>query len=325
MGQVPEKAPEKGAELSAEESRRPPWLSDLLLFLKGVAMGTADAVPGVSGGTIAVMTHIYERLVAAIRSVNPLSLRVWRAQGFQAFWKAIDGRFLLTLALGILGALILMANIVLYLLDQHFVLIMAFFIGLVIASSWFLREQVGDWRLSSYLSVIAGMLLTLLVSLAKPLDSLDAHWYLFFCGVIAICAMILPGLSGAFILILLGVYETVLDALRSVHIDIILVFALGCALGLLSFAHFLNWLFYRYRDQTYAFLTGMLIASVLVLWPWKAGDSGHGGFVSSANLLPGDWQQATGEDPRLLLAVLVLLCGSAVVFIFERVAGKGSR
>ena len=297
----------------------------LLTFLKGMAMGMADAVPGVSGGTIAVMTHIYERLVAAIRSITPAAFLLWRSDGFTAFWQRIDGAFLLTLGAGILSALILMANIVLYLLAEHAILLLSFFIGLVLASAWFLRLQVRRWGAVCLLALLGGILVTALIAMANPLVAPDAYWYLFLCGVVAISAMILPGLSGAFILLLLGVYENVLEALRGAQLDVIIVFATGCAIGLLGFAHFLTWLFHRFREQTYAFLTGMLLASVIVLWPWKAATPESSEFVSSGRLWPGDFAAQTGLDPQLLPAALCLFAGLGAVFVFEKLAGREIR
>lgn len=278
------------------------------LFLKGMAMGAADSVPGVSGGTIAVITNIYEPLIHALKSLNPMELRVLFREGPAAFFRAVNGGFLLTLGAGILIALLLMANTVLYLLASHREPLMGFFIGMVLASSWLLRERVGRWSPRICLLLAAGGVLTLAVSLLNPLSGSESLAWLFLCGMVAICAMILPGLSGAFVLILLGVYEYVLDALRSLHWDIILVFALGCAVGLLSFSHVLSWAFRRFREPTYAFLIGMLAASVVVLWPWRE----PGGPLR----LP------EGEVPGMLLVLLCVLVGAVLVLLSERVSGR---
>lgn len=282
-----------------------------LIFLKGMAMGLADSVPGVSGGTIAVITRIYERLVHAIRSLNPMTLGVWRKDGATAFWRAIDGTFLVTLGLGILSALVLMANLVLFLLAEFRVPVMAFFIGLVLASAGFLRHEVKNWRSTVALAcLLCGFTITGLISFASPLYAGDSAYYLFFCGAIAICAMILPGLSGAFVLLLLGVYELVLDALRTVDMGIILVFAGGCVIGLLTFSHFLSWLFRQFREQTYAFLTGMLAGSVIVLWPWKDDSNRH--------LLPATYQAEMAQDAVMFHAMVAAAVGAALIVGLER-------
>lgn len=241
----------------------------LLLFLKGMAMGVADSVPGVSGGTIAVISGIYEALINALKQCHPMALKTLWQQGPLAFWQQIHGAFLLTLLSGILLSLVLMANTVLYLLDHHFVLVMAFFMGLVLASCWLLRADAGRWTLFKALLFLLGFSLTALTAVLNPMAGSTSLVYIFFSGMIAICAMILPGISGAFLLLLLGVYEYVLAALRSFELSVILVFALGCAIGLLSFAHLLSWTFRYYREQSFAFIIGMLAASLIVLWPWR--------------------------------------------------------
>ncbi|HBN14669.1 DUF368 domain-containing protein [Pseudohongiella sp. SYSU M77423] len=271
----------------------------LSVFLKGMAMGVADAVPGVSGGTIAVITGIYEQLVNALRRCNPVALSLLWKQGPRALWTHIDGAFLLSLGLGILGSLLLMANLVLYLLEHHFMLVMAFFMGLVLASSWLLNKQVGMWSMIKVLLFCLGFAVTGLTALLNPAAGSDSLVYIFFSGLIAICAMILPGISGAFILLLLGVYEYVLDALRDFNLPVIAVFAAGCAIGLLSFSHVLSLTFYYYREQTYAVLTGMLAASLIVLWPGNE-------LVASAGV--------SGQ----LLAVALSGLGAAVIVLFAR-------
>lgn len=292
----------------------------LLVFLKGLVMGVADSVPGVSGGTIAVIAGIYEELVNSLKTLTPVALLILWREGLPAFWRHINGSFLLALLLGIMTSLYASANTVLYLLDTHYPLIMAFFCGLVIASSWFLLRQVEKWRVSGVLLCLFGAGLTLLVSLINPLAGNQSGVYLFFCGMIAICAMILPGISGAFILILLGVYDFVLSALRALDVGVIVVFASGCAIGLLSFAHLLSWTFERYRQETYAFLTGMLMASVVVLWPWKL-QPGEEASIT-VYLTPAGFESATGQPADVMFVMVLVLVGYALVAFFERITRK---
>ncbi|MDO8908801.1 MAG: DUF368 domain-containing protein [Pseudohongiella sp.] len=284
----------------------------LILFLKGMAMGIADSVPGVSGGTIAVISGIYEQLLLALRSCNPMALQVLWRQGPKAFWQSIHGRFLLTLGLGVISSLVLMANTVLYLLDNHFTLVMAFFLGLVLASCCLLYPQTGKLSVLKICLFLLGFLLTALTAVMNPVAGSTSLLYLFFCGMVAICAMILPGISGAFILILMGAYEYVLTALRSMQLDVILVFALGCAIGLLSFAHVLNLMFYYYRQATYAFLVGMLAASLIVLWPWRLSTEPGAG----AGLMPWTYTEATGLSAQLPMVLLCALAGFAMIISF---------
>ncbi len=290
----------------------------LLLFAKGMAMGVADSVPGVSGGTIAVMVGIYEELIHSLRNLNPVAVWGYRKQGVKGLWQSVNGTFLLVLLLGIVTSLYLSANTVLYLLDTHYPQLMAFFSGLVLASTFFLRRQVSRWGLTQMFFLLLGIALSLLVALVNPLSGQTSYLYLFVCGAIAICAMILPGISGAFILLLLGVYDHVLSALRALDLGIIIVFATGCAAGLLSFSHLLAWTFRYYREQTYAFLTGMLLASIVVLWPWKL-RSEHAG-IDAQYLSPDAYGFATGEAAGVLGVLALFFLGFALVFIFERIS-----
>jgi putative membrane protein len=290
----------------------------LVLFLKGMAMGIADSVPGVSGGTIAVISGIYEQLLSALRSCNPMALKVLWQQGPQAFWQSIHGNFLLTLGLGVICSLVLMANTVLYLLDNHFTLVMAFFLGLVLASCCLLYPQTGKPGLLKVFLFLSGFLLTAMTAVLNPAAGSTSLLYLFFCGMIAICAMILPGISGAFILILLGAYEYVLNALRSMQVDVILIFALGCAIGLLSFAHVLNLMFYYYRQATYAFLVGMLAASLIVLWPWRLSTEPGGGL----GMMPWTYTEITGLSAQLPMVTVCALAGFALIISFGAFVGR---
>lgn len=298
-------------------------LEYLVLFLKGMAMGAADAVPGVSGGTIAVMAHIYERLVDAIRGAVPAFHRLCRGEGVVNAWRTLDGTFLLVLASGILASLLLVANVVLYLLETRYPLVMAFFCGLVLASARFLLREVGQWSTASYVACLLGGILTVLISLASPVSVDDPSMvYLFLCGAVAISAMILPGLSGAFLLLLLGVYEPVLGALRAFEWDTILVFAAGCASGLLTFVHVLGWVFLRFRSQTYAAIIGMLTASLVALWPWK-NTSLDGGGISL--LGPREYEVVTGQAAQSLLVLGLAAAGFGLIMVFERMTGRAVR
>ena len=296
------------------------WRERITLFFKGVAIGIADSVPGVSGGTIAVISGIYEQLLVALKSCNPMAVPVLWRQGPRAFWQRIHGDFLLPLALGILGSLVFMANTVLYLLDTHFMLVMAFFLGLVLASCWVLAPEMGKPTLLKAILFVVGFLITAATALLNPAAGSTALPYLFVCGAIAICAMILPGISGAFMLILFGVYEYVLDALRSFQLDIILVFAAGCVIGLLSFAHVLSMMFRLYRQNTFAFLIGMLAASLIVLWPWR--EAARAG--SGLGMLPWTYAETTGQPTQWVEILVCAVAGFAIIVLLEKVVRRRS-
>lgn len=268
----------------------------LMLFLKGVAMGLGDSVPGISGGTIAVITKIYDQLVFSIRAVDLRACGLLFTGQFKAFWQHVSGTFLLVLALGILSGLLISANTVLFLLENYFAPLMAFFIGMVLASSSLLRNEfsLGAWQ--NIIALLLGLLLAISIGFITPRSAELSLIYVFFSGAIAITAMILPGLSGAFILLLLGVYEFILGALLGFDLPYILVFVLGCAVGLLAFSRVLSWLLRDHHQLSYGFITGMLLGSISALWPWKEGEGG------SASLLP---------------ALLCLVLGVAVVVLLH--------
>ena len=287
-------------------------------------MGAADSVPGVSGGTIAVITRIYDELIYSIRSVDVTAIRLLLTEGVGRAWSYINGTFLLVLACGILLSLRLSAGLVLSLLENSFEALMAFFIGLVIASSWSLKSECGSWGWRTLGILLAGMSLTLLVSNLSPYTAEIGYGYLFLCGLIAICAMILPGLSGAFLLLVLGVYDYVLAALVNLDFLTILVFAAGCVTGLLAFSRVLSWTLSRYREYSYAFLTGMLLASVYVLWPWQQAvrfyqdSEGESHVLQSQNVWPADYAMLTGQDPQLFAVLLSVLVGITIIAGFDK-------
>lgn len=241
----------------------------LMLFVKGVAMGFGDSVPGISGGTIAVITKIYDQLIFSIRAVDLRACKFFFKGQFKAFWQHINGTFLLVLGLGILSGLLISANTVLFLLENYFVPLMAFFVGMVLASSALLRNEfsLGVWQ--NILALFLGFLLAMSIGFITPRSAELSLITVFFSGAIAISAMILPGLSGAFILLLLGVYEFILGALLNFDLPYILVFALGCAMGLFVFSRVLSWLLRDHHQLSYGFITGMLLGSVSALWPWR--------------------------------------------------------
>lgn len=279
-----------------------------LIFLKGMAMGAADVVPGVSGGTIAFISGIYERWIQALSRL-PSAFQWWRRQGFAAMWAHIHGNFLLALLAGILTAILLFARGVRWLLIHEPVLLWAFFFGLVLACIWFLRRDVSRWHGKTLIAALTGMVAAIVISLMPALAP-GAHSlpYIFFAAALAICAMILPGISGAFVLVLLGAYGTVLDALHHWNIAVLATFACGALVGLLSFARLLEWLFSRYRDVMLALLTGFIAGSLVKLWPWQTAE-GHAW----------PWQLA---EPQWLAALFCMAGGFALVCVLETAAGR---
>jgi putative membrane protein len=300
------------------------------LFAKGVAMGMGDSVPGISGGTIAVITGIYEELIASIGKIDLTAVTLIVTAQIGKCWSHINGNFLLVLASGVLLGLLVSANSVLYLLNYFFEALMSFFVGLVLASTYFLKAEF-NWRsLQNGVSIMAGVGVVVLIA-TVPQQAASISFISLFCyGAIAICAMILPGLSGAFILLMLGVYEFILSALTEFQLGYIAAFAAGCGFGLLAFARLLNWVLGRYREVSYSFLTGMLVGSVVTLWPWQQTvpismpNAAENHMTTMLRVSPFEYLSVTGNDPQLLAAGLSFLVGAIAVVLVHSLAGKSS-
>ena len=244
-------------------------MTSLGVYLRGLMMGAADIVPGVSGGTVAFITGIYDTLLASIRAFDlEFVARLWRLQ-FRSAWEHVNGRFLLALLAGIATSIFSLARLISWLLDNYPVPLWAFFFGLILASAVVLLREVESWDGARVLVLLAGVAAAGAIALAPPASLQLGMAGVFLAGFLAICAMILPGISGSFILVLLGMYGTVLAAVKSLEVVFILVFALGAGVGLLCFSRLLHWLLQRYHQATMATLTGFLFGSLAVVWPWK--------------------------------------------------------
>jgi len=241
----------------------------ILIGLKGVAMGAADAVPGVSGGTIAFIAGIYEELITSISRINLDLFKTLKNEGIKAFWVKANGNFLLALLLGVLVSFVSFMRLAKYLLEQHHILIWSFFFGLIIASIYFVGKQIKVWNLKTILALIFGAVTAYYITTLPVLGANNNPYFLFFAGALAICAMILPGISGSFILVILGAYKTLSNAFHDFDIKKIIIFAIGALVGLLSFSKLLKYLFKNYENITLALLTGFILGSLNKVWPWK--------------------------------------------------------
>ncbi len=306
------------------EKRSPLQLT--MLTLKGMAMGAADVVPGVSGGTIAFISGIYEELIESINKINLNALKILKSEGLKSFWKHINGTFFLFLFAGIIISVASLAKIVTYLLDSHPILIWSFFFGLIVASVILIGKTIKRWSVGVIGVLLIGVIIAFYISSIQTVASMDAKWYIVLSGAIAICAMILPGISGSFILVLMGSYHLVLGAIKSKDLVIIGLFGVGCVIGLMTFARILKYLFDHYREVTVALLTGFMVGSLYKVWPWKieVGDeplvihsNGREDWMMQ-NVLPAD---VVGES-LLLPAVGCALLGLGVILILERFAPK---
>lgn len=291
-------------------------------------MGAADVVPGVSGGTIAFITGIYDTLLESIRRVNPSIFSLWRKEGFSAVWRHVNGTFLCSLLAGILTAILTLAKAVSYALTEHPIVIWSFFFGLIVASALHMIKQVERWSVGEILLAVGGAVFAYGITVASPI-SMDFNMLtVFIAGSIAICAMILPGISGSFILLLLGMYAPVLDAVKSFNLPILMLFALGCLVGILSFSHVLSWLLRNYRSLTIAFLTGLLIGALGKVWPWKevvsfrVNSAGEQVPLVEKVLTPGAFEAVTQQPAQLGIAIAMMILGFALVIGLEKVSEK---
>jgi putative membrane protein len=242
----------------------------IIYFIKGMAVGIANIIPGVSGGTIALITGIFERLINSVKSFDLKAAQLLVKGQWKAFARKTDFYFLMTLLAGVGGAIIVLARLFDFLFQNYPVYIWAFFFGLVLASVYFVGKTVEKWRTSVVIAFVAGTAIAIGLSLVNPAAANDNFFYLMLCGVVAICSMILPGLSGSFVLILMGNYQLVaIDAINNRNFDVIIPVGIGAVAGLIAFSHVLSWVFKRYKDQTIAMLTGFILGSLSILWPWK--------------------------------------------------------
>lgn len=308
-------------------------------------MGAADVIPGVSGGTIAFITGIYEELVESIHNFDRKAFGLFFTGKFREFWKHINGTFLLSLICGILLSIFSLAKLMTYLLEHHPIQTWSFFFGLIVASSIFILKGISGWKVKDVLLTIFGVGLGAVICTLTPTSTPDALWFIFCCGAIAICAMILPGISGSFILVILGKYDYVLAAVAGLTsfshaaeataslatgpmswghcLLVIAIFAVGAAIGIVAFSKFLHWLLARWGRETTLVLAGFIIGSLIKVWPWH-------NPVGDAPVIPGV-ASAGGEvvfrmaDAHIVGAVGFALLGLLLVFGIEFLGKAVSR
>ena len=298
----------------------------IVLALKGCAMGMADVVPGVSGGTIAFISGIYEELLDSIRSVNATALKLLLKLRLGEFWRHINGSFLLPVLLGIAIAIFSLARLMTYLLTYHPIAIWSFFFGLIIASALLVARQIGRWDWRSLLAFVAGAAAAWWITVATPAETPNDWWFVMLSGAIAICAMILPGISGAFILLLLGKYQYIMQAVGDLNIPVIVIFVVGAVAGIISFSHLLSWLLKHWHDVTVAVLMGFMAGSLNKVWPWKevveTYTDSHGKIMPlvESNVAPGRFEALTQQDALLAEAIVLCIVGFLAIYCIELAA-----
>ena len=301
-------------------------------------MGAADVVPGVSGGTIAFISGIYQELIDSINKINFSTLKGIKQNGFRATWAAINGNFLLALLSGIAVSVLTFSKLITHLLERHPIMVWSFFFGLVIASIVFIWKEITKWSPKAIVALIIGIILSYYITIARPAVSPESYPYLFLSGFLAIIAMILPGVSGAFILLLMGSYQTVIgtinqfrEGISEMNFEVIgqaflklLTFALGAIIGLKLFSKVLTWMFSNHKNTTLALLIGFMIGSLNKIWPWKeileTRVNSHGVTIPfiEKSILP----QNFNGDPQILTASIMLVCGFMLIFGLEKIANR---
>lgn len=304
-------------------------------------MGVANVIPGVSGGTLALITGIFKDLIDAIKSFDLTAAKLLLSGRFKELADHINLWFLVAVFAGIGIGILSFARVLDFLFVNYPIFIWAFFFGLIIASVYFLSRRIDRWSAGAVLTFAAGTAIAVSVSVLSPGTENDAIWYLFICGVVAMCSMILPGLSGSFVLILMGNYHLVMiEAVKSLNLRILVPLALGAGVGLIAFSHFLSWILRKFQDQTIALLTGFILGSLAMLWPWKSA------FDADGNILPvnrfGAFIDAQGGilndvkvfgyrqfvpgslDAVVALAVVLMVIGIVAIWLIEKSAGTKS-
>ena len=288
------------------------------LFLKGMAMGAADLVPGISGGTIALITGIYEELLNSLKSINLAAVKTLFSAGLPAGYRYINGHFLLPLACGILFSIFCFSSLIHYLLNTFPVPLWSFFFGLIVISFYSLVKKTPQTNVGFFVTLITGTAIAWFITDATPIMIENPSLVtLFGAGALAICAMILPGLSGSFILLLLGLYTPILQAVIHLNFTIIVIFSLGCLCGLLCFSHLLNWLLTRYHSLMLGLLSGLMLGSLNKVWPWKQAAITHTGQLVQSNISPWNYASTT-SILHLCIASACMLMGVACIIFLEK-------
>lgn len=299
-----------------------------MISLKGIGMGAADVVPGVSGGTIAFITGIYQELIDSIKSINFTNLKLLFKGNIKEFWSAVNANFLISVIIGIGISVLSLAKGLKYLLEHQPILIWSFFFGLIVASAIYVAKDIKKWNSGTVISMLAGAVVAYFITVITPAEANTSYWFIFLSGSIAICAMILPGISGSFILVLLGMYSFILGAISELNIPVVAIFLVGAAVGIVLFSNILSWLLHRYYNQTIALLAGFMIGSLNKVWPWKqvleTYVDRHGEIkpLVEQNILPTNYLELTGKQPELVYAIALAVFGFLLIFVIEGISKR---
>ncbi len=304
----------------------------IIITLKGLAMGMADVVPGVSGGTIAFISGIYEELLTSISNINLSLLKTLKNEGIKQAWKQLNGNFLASLFLGIAISIVSLAKVISWLLIHKPILLWSFFFGLVLASIIYIAKQITKWSFLSFILVLIGAGIAYQITILPPLVSENpSALFLFISGALAICAMILPGISGSFILVLLGAYKPIINAIKTLDFKMIAVVGMGAIIGLLSFSRVLKYLFNHHKNSTLAVLTGFIVGSLNKIWPWKkvltfrTNSRGEQVPFNELSISPFSYEQIYNKDSQLWFAIILAIFGFGLILLLERLADRNDK
>ncbi len=297
----------------------------LQIATKGIAMGAANIMPGISGGTIAFISGIYEELMESIKSLNFKNLKGLFKNGLKSYWASINGSFLIILVFGILLSIFFLAKLINFLLVEFPIPMWSFFLGLILASSIYLATKNKSWNYKAIIAALMGAGIAYFVTIVSPVVNAQdpEYWYVFLSGALAISAMILPRISGSLILLLMGEYQFILSALDNLRMTFLCFFGLGTIVGLISLSNVLSWLLRKYFNTTVGFLVGLMVGSLNKVWPWKHTLLSHSNQFAQIipdkqeNVFPFSYYELTGKDPQFLYAILMAITGFLVIFLIE--------
>jgi putative membrane protein len=280
-------------------------IGHLRVFFCGILMGIADAIPGISGGTIALLLGIYEELIGSISNFNINLFQNLKKKGIKYCWNKINGNFLLSLFSGVLLSLVSFVKLFSILIQKYPLFIWSFFLGLILATLFVINRHIKKWDIVNFILIFIFAFLTILLSIINPTvgDNINL-FYILVCGIIASSAMILPGISGSLILVILGVYTLIINALNNLEYNIILVFLIGCLIGIINFSKIIKWLFHNYRDYTFSIMLGLVIGSIYTVWPWRES------FTDDVT------------NQYIFLSVIITIIGFTVIYNLEKISKK---
>ena len=280
-------------------------IGHLRVFFCGILMGIADAIPGISGGTIALLLGIYEELIGSISNFNIYLFQNLKKKGIKYCWDKINGNFLLSLISGVLLSLVSFVKIFSILIQKYPLFIWSFFLGLILATLFVINRNIKKWNIVNFILIFIFAFLTILLSIINPSISENINlFYILICGIIASSAMILPGISGSLILVILGVYTLIINALNNLEYNIILVFLIGCLIGIINFSKIIKWLFHNYRDYTFSIMLGLVIGSIYTVWPWRKS------FTDDMS------------NEYIFLSVIITIIGFTIIYNLEKISKK---